>query len=181
MTPISTAAYRSLVLPCGHDIDLVGEFKQGLSMRIFSAIHAFTIILHFVALRLRGHRHEFIVVRFLLCACLVNPPADFSTSAVSSPFVVHCAENWLLSYIVSFRRGGAREFSAWLFSGDVPVASSRTPITLSLRYHECRVEGYSASPRHQQCLRRLWSNVRRTGLFSVFKLVSPFGVTRFHQ
>ena len=58
-----------------HDIDLVGEFKQGLSMCIFSAIHAFTIILHFVALRLRGRRHEFFVVRFLLCACLVNPPS----------------------------------------------------------------------------------------------------------
>ena len=27
----------------------------------------------------------------------------------------------------------------------------------------------------------LWSNVRTTGLFSACKLVSPFGVTRFHQ
>ena len=32
---LSVVLHRSLVLPCGHDIDPVGEFKWGLSMSIF--------------------------------------------------------------------------------------------------------------------------------------------------
>ena len=57
------------------DTELVGEIRQGLAMCIFSAVHAFTIIPRYAALRLRGRRHEFFIVRLLLCGCLVNPPS----------------------------------------------------------------------------------------------------------
>ena len=77
---------------------------------------------------------------------LGEEPVDFSTYPDSSPFVVRCAEKVFLSnLLVSVRRGGAREVRLGFFCGDVPVASSRTPITLSLSYHESRAEGYSVN------------------------------------
>ena len=49
----------------------------------FSAVHAFTIVLRYVALRLRG-RQEFFVVRFLFCGCLVIPAFSKVTGTVLS-------------------------------------------------------------------------------------------------
>ena len=63
-------------------------------------------------------------------------------------FAIRCP---LRGELVSFQFARLRsprwrtESSAWFFCGDVLVASSRTPITLSLSYHESRAEGYSAN------------------------------------
>ena len=42
---------------------------------LFSAVHCFTTFSRHVTLRLRGGRHEFLAVRFLLCGSIVSPPS----------------------------------------------------------------------------------------------------------
>ena len=75
----------------------------------------------------------------------------------------------------------AHEKFGLVFCGDVLVASSRTPITPSLSYHESRVEGYSAnSPTSAVSSSFVVQCTENGSLFSL-QAVSPFGVTRFHQ
>ena len=134
---------------------------------------------------------SFFVVRFLLCACLVNPPSRMLLAHFSLVFsasedkqrVLHKLTGFLHRSVNPFQhtwcrlracrflnissifaiccplRGERVSFqfvrlrsprwrsrsSDWFFCGDVPVASSRTPMTLSLSYHESRAEGYSAN------------------------------------
>ena len=135
-------------------------------MCIFSAIHAFTIILRFVALRLRGGRHEFFVVRFLLCACLVNPPSRMLLVQFSLVFSALEDKQRVLHKLTSFLHRLVNAFEhtwcSFLCSLTVREYADHTGV---------KVESLQIS-RHLQNLRHLLSTARRTGFFPICS--SPF-------
>ena len=121
------------------------------SPRSPSAVHAFTIVLRYVALRLRGRRHEFFVVRYLFCGCLVIPPSRKSLVQFCLVFSASEDKQRVHHELTSFMHRLVNALEHTLECAD---------------YSGVKVESL-------QNLQDLLSTARRTALFSVCSC-SPF-------
>ena len=131
-------------------------------MCVFPAAHFFTVILRYVALRLRGRRHEFFVVRFLLCGCLVNPPSRKLLVQFCLVFSASEDKQRVHHELTSFmhRLVNALEHTWCSFLCSPSLSGNLRTVPAS------KVESLQI-PRHHHNLRHLLSSARRTGLLSI--------------